>query len=63
MYDRPRDRQSAMIFSSDKDFTLWPTPGTELTVDLDATTLTLPVVGGAEAFASAILESPDEATD
>ncbi len=43
-----------MIFSSDKDFTLWPDPGTELTVDLDATTLTLPVVGGAEAFALAL---------
>ncbi|MDF0708058.1 Xaa-Pro dipeptidyl-peptidase [Flagellimonas okinawensis] len=35
-----------MIFSSDKEFTLWPEPGTELTVDLDGTTLTLPVVGG-----------------
>jgi len=43
-----------MIFSSDKDFTLWPTPGTELTVDLDATILTVPVVGGAEAFLNAI---------
>jgi len=52
-----------MIFSSDKDFTLWPTPGTELTVDLDATTLTLPVVGGAEAFATALAESPTESTD
>jgi len=39
-----------MIFSSDRDFTLWPEPGTELTVDLDATSLTLPVVGGAAAF-------------
>ena len=35
-----------MIFSSDKEFTLWPDPGTELTVDLDNTTLSLPVVGG-----------------
>ncbi len=35
-----------MIFSSDRDFTLWPTPGTELTVNLDATSLSLPVVGG-----------------
>ncbi|TVR69492.1 MAG: Xaa-Pro dipeptidyl-peptidase [Marinilabiliales bacterium] len=38
-----------MIFSSDKDFTLWPDPGTEITVDLDGTTLRLPVVGGREA--------------
>jgi X-Pro dipeptidyl-peptidase len=43
-----------MIFSSDKDFTLWPTPGTKLTVDLDATSLTLPVVGGREAFENAL---------
>jgi X-Pro dipeptidyl-peptidase len=39
-----------MIFSSDREFTLWPPPGTELTVDLDATSLELPVVGGAGAF-------------
>ncbi len=37
-----------MIFSSDRDFTLWPEPGTKLTVDLDATSLTLPIVGGGE---------------
>jgi len=35
-----------LIFSSDKEFTLWPEPGTELTVDLDSTQLILPVVGG-----------------
>ncbi|MCL4117827.1 UNVERIFIED_CONTAM: hypothetical protein GTU68_065572 [Idotea baltica] len=35
-----------MIFSSDRDFTLWPEPGTELTVDLSGTTLELPIVGG-----------------
>jgi len=39
-----------MIFSSDKEFTLHPDPGTELTVDLDGTVLTLPVVGGKDAF-------------
>ncbi|MEQ8702930.1 MAG: Xaa-Pro dipeptidyl-peptidase [Phaeodactylibacter sp.] len=37
-----------MIFSSDRDFTLWPDPGTELTVDLSGTKLVLPVVGGEE---------------
>jgi X-Pro dipeptidyl-peptidase len=36
-----------MIFSSDRDFTLWPEPGTELTVDLAGVKLELPVVGGA----------------
>ncbi|MFW6171228.1 MAG: CocE/NonD family hydrolase C-terminal non-catalytic domain-containing protein, partial [Planctomycetota bacterium] len=47
-------RIALMIFSSDRDFTLWPPPGTELTVDLDATTLTLPVVGGDAAFNQAV---------
>lgn len=42
-----------MIFSSDRDFTLWPDAGTELTVDLNQTELTLPIVGGAEAFKTA----------
>lgn len=35
-----------MIFSSDRDFTLHPKPGTELTVDLDQTSIGLPIVGG-----------------
>ena len=43
-----------MIMSSDKDFTLWPQPGTELTIDLDATTISVPVVGGIGAFNDAI---------
>ncbi len=46
-------RIGLMIFSSDRDFTLWPKPGTELTVDLDGTTLQLPVVGGAARFREA----------
>lgn len=43
-----------MIFSSDKDFTLHPQPGTELTIDLAETNLILPIVGGKEAAASAM---------
>jgi X-Pro dipeptidyl-peptidase len=39
-----------MIFSSDRDHTLWPPAGTELTVDLDTTAIDLPVVGGIEAW-------------
>jgi len=35
-----------MIFSSDKEFTLHPDPGTELTIDLDGTQVTIPIVGG-----------------
>jgi len=40
-------RIGLMIMSSDRDFTLWPKPGTELSVDLAGTSITLPVVGGA----------------
>jgi len=51
----PKGQQiGLMIFSSDKEFTLWPTPGTELTVDLDATTLTIPIVGGMEAYVNSV---------
>jgi X-Pro dipeptidyl-peptidase len=46
-------RIGLMIFSSDRDFTLWPKPGTELTIDLSRTSLRLPVVGGAAAFSRA----------
>ena len=42
-----------MIISSDKGFTLLPKPGTELTVDLDHTSITIPVVGGMKAFKEA----------
>ncbi|WP_452602374.1 Xaa-Pro dipeptidyl-peptidase [Pontimicrobium sp. MEBiC06410] len=42
-----------MVFSSDKDFTLHPKPGTELTLKLDKTSITLPVVGGIEAYKAA----------
>jgi X-Pro dipeptidyl-peptidase len=35
-----------MIFSSDSEFTLHPKPGTTLTVDINASSLELPVVGG-----------------
>ena len=39
-----------MIMSSDRDFTLWPAPGSELQVDLDATSIELPIVGGRAAL-------------
>lgn len=47
-------RIGLMIFSSDRDFTLWPRPGTELTIDVGRTSLRLPVVGGAAAFTRAV---------
>lgn len=47
----PKGQQiGLMIFSSDKEFTLWPSPGTELTIDLDGTSLELPIVGGKASF-------------
>ena len=42
-----------MIFSSDREFTLWPDAGTELMVDLDGTSIEMPVVGGVEAYNAA----------
>jgi X-Pro dipeptidyl-peptidase len=48
-----------MIFSSDREFTLRPDPGTELTIDLDATSLELPIVGGPDAFTKALQEEQD----
>jgi X-Pro dipeptidyl-peptidase len=54
----PKGQQiGLMIFSSDQEFTLWPKPGTELTVDLDSTTISLPVVGGTESFINAVKEN------
>jgi X-Pro dipeptidyl-peptidase len=38
-----------MIFTTDREFTLWPDPGTKYIIDLDATSITIPVVGGEEA--------------
>ena len=51
----PKGQQiGLLIFSSDKEFTLWPSPGTELTVDLDGTSIQLPIVGGVESFNNAV---------
>jgi X-Pro dipeptidyl-peptidase len=51
---RAGKRIGLMIFSSDRDFTLWPQPGTELTIDLGATSVALPIVGGEAALARAL---------
>jgi X-Pro dipeptidyl-peptidase len=47
------ERIGLVIFSSDHDYTLKPPAGTKLTIDVDATSLELPVVGGHEAFIKA----------
>lgn len=47
----PAGKQLAvMITSSDREFTLWPQPGTELTVDLAKSSFSIPIVGGANAL-------------
>ncbi|SDS28987.1 X-Pro dipeptidyl-peptidase [Polaribacter sp. KT25b] len=43
-----------MIFSSDNNYTLLPKPGTELTIDLEGTKITIPVVGGEDAFKKSV---------
>jgi X-Pro dipeptidyl-peptidase len=43
-------RLGLMIFSSDSAFTVHPRPGTNLTLDLDETSATLPLVGGAQSL-------------
>ena len=46
-------RIGLLVFSSAREFTLWPPPGTELTVDLDGTSIELPVVGGSDVLREA----------
>ena len=43
-------RLGVMVFSSDREFTLWPRAGTELTIDLAHSRFTLPIVGGTAAL-------------
>jgi X-Pro dipeptidyl-peptidase len=50
----PAGKQLAvMIMSSDREFTLWPQAGTELTVDLANSKFVIPIVGGKNALAAA----------
>lgn len=54
----PKGQQiGLLIMSSDSEFTLLPKPGTELTIELDGTTIDLPIVGGSTAFNNAIKEN------
>ncbi len=43
-------RLAVMIMSSDREFTLWPEPGTELTVDLAHSSFSIPIVNGTRAL-------------
>jgi len=50
----PAGKQLAvMVMSSDREFTLWPAAGTQLTLDLARSSFTIPVVGGTTALARA----------
>lgn len=51
---KPGQQLALMILSSDFGFTLHPSPGTELTVDLDGTSISLPILGGANALKKAL---------
>ena len=51
---KPGQQLALMIFSSDLGFTIHPSPGTELTIDLDGTSMTLPVLGGEKALKAAL---------
>jgi X-Pro dipeptidyl-peptidase len=46
-------RLAVMIMSSDREFTLWPKPGAELTLDLARSSFTIPIVGGRTALMKA----------
>jgi X-Pro dipeptidyl-peptidase len=50
----PAGKQLAvMIMSSDREFTLWPQAGTELTIDLAHSSFSIPIVGGTAALSKA----------
>ena len=49
-------RLGVMIISSDRDYTVRPAPGAQLTMDLDESVITLPIVGGEEALRLAFLD-------
>ncbi|MEP6591517.1 MAG: Xaa-Pro dipeptidyl-peptidase [Gemmatimonadota bacterium] len=50
----PGQQLALMIFSSDLGFTLHPAPGAEITIDLDGSSFTIPVVGGSASLRAAL---------
>jgi predicted acyl esterase len=48
------NRIALMVFSSDRDFTIRPAAGTQLTLDVAHSSLALPVVGGSTTLANAL---------
>ena len=53
----PKGQQiGLLIFSSDKNFTICPEPGTKLTIDPNGTTITLPILNGIASYKKATEE-------
>lgn len=50
----PGQQLALMILSSDAGFTLHPAPGAELTIDLDGSSFSIPVVGGSAKLKAAL---------
>ena len=48
----PGKQLALLIMSSDREFTLWPQPGTRLMVDLARSSISIPIVGGVRALAT-----------
>ena len=46
-------RLALMVFSSDRQYTIRPAAGTQVSLDLAGSSITIPVVGGPSAFAAA----------
>ena len=46
-------RIGLMVLARDREYTVRPAPGTQLTLDLAGSSFTLPIVGGAKALATA----------
>jgi X-Pro dipeptidyl-peptidase len=55
-------RLGLMVISSDREFTVRPAPGTQVTLDVAGSNFTIPVVGGAKALATATGGDLEEGT-
>jgi hypothetical protein len=55
-------RLGLMVLSSDREFTVRPAPGTQVTLDLAGSSFSIPVVGGAKAFSTATGGDLEEGT-
>ena len=55
-------RLGLMVISSDREFTVRPAPGTQVTLDVAGSGLSIPVVGGAKALATATGGDLEEGT-